>query len=460
MSLLKQPAAHQNHFQYVLMFAIEPAYTEHFSTIKVPLLERPVDTGLTRSMRKRREPARFRDDPPVSTAPSQMRHRHLARNQRLEATDDSLVAAQPEHDPELLPAEDFISGTASEDPQRITTDQDTFGVFRKYSSVPSHNPDDLDPFEDAVPHETSPTERIGSNLHVSSTEHESNPLADSENPTQDLLLGWWFGGFGDGLESLNRLVECLKSPYFDLSQLKDFNAVTAVRRFEKRQGLSKSKPTLVPGDGWKTGSVKIRVPCAKVKQREEEAPEFIVDGVLYRDAVEVITKELQDPDSFERIHLKPFEEWWKPSESDDPIRVYSDVYTSDAMLEADQQLQGSQESAPSFGPQLETFAVSVGLYTDSTNLTAFSNASMWPMYMFIGNESKYLRSKPSSFSAHHIAYLPTVRGPMVLLFVTFSPIACSCQTQSRSSTMNIINRLHQLTCSHISSESWLMAACG
>ena len=30
------------------------------------------------------------------------------------------------------------------------------------------------------------------------------------------------------------------------------------------------------------------------------------------------------------------------------------------------------------------------------------------MYMFIGNESKYKHSKPTSFSAHHIAYLPTV----------------------------------------------------
>ena len=311
-------------------------------------------------------------------------------------------------------------------PQQIATTPDGFGIFRKYSTIPSHNPDDVDPFDDvtSVPPGTAPTS-IGSDLHIS-TRHDSNPLADSKNPTEDLLLGWWSEGSCDGIASLDRLVKCLTSQYFDPSQLKDFNAVSAIRRFEKQHCSSKPGTTLEPGDGWKVGSVKIRLPCTKVKQREEDAPEFTVDGILYRDAAEVITKELQDPDSFERIHLKPFEEWWKPSESDEPVWVYSDVYTSDAMLEADRKLQESLEATSSAGPHLETFIVSVGLYSDSTNLTAFSSASLWPMYMYIANESKYVRAKPTSFSAHHIAYLPTVR---VLLpapffaFLTFFPAA-------------------------------------
>jgi len=308
-------------------------------------------------------------------------------------------------------------------PQQITTPPDSFGVFRKYSSIPSHNPDDPDPF-DNVP-STSPgvvPERIGSGLNLSSTGHGSNPLVDSKNPTEDLLLGWWSEGSCDGIASLDHLVECLTSPYFDPSQLKDFSATSAVRRFKKQHCSSKPGTTLEPGDGWKVGSVKIRLPCAKVKQREEDAPEFTVGGILYRDAVEVITKELQDPDSFERIHLRPFEEWWTPSESDDPVRVYSDVYTSDEMLEADRNLQESLKASTSTSPQLEMFIVSVGLYSDSTNLTSFSNASLWPMYMYIGNESKYIRAKPTSFSAHHIAYLPTVQDLVLFppaVFLTF-----------------------------------------
>jgi len=340
----------------------------------------------------------------------------------LEAAKARAAAAQPEH-PESPQNEWFDENTGSEPAQQITTNPDTFGVYRKYASIPSHNPDDTDPFSDIsppLPGATSPRitsiGEVGSNLHISPTSHDSDPLASSRNPTEDILLGWWSEGSRDGIQSLNRLAcglaQALKSPHFNLSQLEDFDAVTAIHRFERDHCFPKPKPgaTLEPGDGWKTSSVKIRLPCTGVKQREEDAPEFTVDGILYRDAIEVITRELQDLDSFERIHIQPFEEWWKPSESEDSVRVYSDVYTSDAMLEADRQLRDSLKGATSIGPQLETFILSVLFYSDSTCLTAFSNATLWPMYMYIGNESKYIRSKPTSFAAHHIAYLPTVRG--------------------------------------------------
>ena len=391
--------------------------------IKVPLLEQAIDTGLTRSARKRREPARFRDCVPTSTVPSQLNRQLLAKKQQQEAENTRAATLQLESDLEPLAGERSNNDVSMDldVPQQITTTADPFGVFRKYSSIPSHNPDDANPFDDMS--SASPgmfPARIGSNLNASSIGHNPNPLADSNNPSEDLLLSWWSEGSCDSVASLDRLAKRLTSPYFDPSRLKDFNAVGAIRRFEKRHCSSKPGTTLEPGDSWKVGSVKIRLPCAKFKQREEDAPEFTVGGILYRDAVEVITSELQDPDSFERIHLKPFEEWWKPSESDNPIRVYSDMYTSDVMLEADKKLQDSVKATTSAGPQLETFIVSVGLYSDSTNLTSFSHASLWPMYMYIGNESKYVRAKPTSFSAHHIAYLPTVQGPIVhVSFVRF-----------------------------------------
>jgi len=66
---------------------------------------------------------------------------------------------------------------------------------------------------------------------------------------------------------------------------------------------STPRTTLAPGDRWGTGTIKIKVPCTGFKQREEDAPEFAVDGLLYRDAVEVIKNELADPDSFEKLHI-------------------------------------------------------------------------------------------------------------------------------------------------------------
>lgn len=420
--LLRLRAARQSQLRYDPTGIGGISLTAPHST-KVPLLDQAVDIGLTRSARNRRNPARFNDYIPTSTVPSQMNRQFLTKKQQAEAAKARAAAAQLEHpkSPENeWFDEDDNNGAGSETTREITS-PDSFGVFRKYTSIPSHNPDDIDPFSDlspALPGVTSPqiasAGGVGSNLNISSTSHDPDPLASSKNPTEDTLLGWWSEGSRDGIQSLNRLAQglsqALKSPNFNPSQLEDFDAVTSIHRFERDHCFSKPGTTLEPGDGWKTGSVKVRLPCTGIKQREEDAPEFTVDGILYRDVVEVIARELEDPDSFERIHIQPFEEWWKPSESEDPVRVYSDVYTSDAMLEADRQLRDSLKGTTSAGPQLETFILSVLLYSDSTCLTAFSNATLWPMYMYIGNESKYVRSKPTSFAAHHIAYLPTVRG--------------------------------------------------
>jgi len=338
----------------------------------------------------------------------------LTQKQRLEAARARANAAQPEPEPEPEPSVEEWSDPAA---SQIVTDPNSFGVFRKYSpfSVSSHNPKDVDPFSDipsarpgSVASREATAEPIGSDL-ATSTRNEPDPLSTLTNPTRDLLLGWWFTeGSRQGIGSLISLIKCLTHPLFKISELVNFNPVSALRQFKRTNISPTPGTTLAPGDSWKTGTVKIKVPCTGVKQCEEDAPEFTVDGILYRDAIEVVANELADPDLFDNLHIKPFEEWWKPGEADDPVRVYSEVYTSDAMLEAERSIQETLKTTA--GPQLETFVASVLLYSDSTHLASFGSASLWPVYLFIGNLSKYDRSKPTSFSAHHIAYLPTVRG--------------------------------------------------
>ena len=148
----------------------------------------------------------------------------------LEAAKARVAALQPENNLEPPPGECFDedSSVDPEVPQQITTTPNSFGIFQKYSSIPSHNPNDANPFDNvpSVPPETIPVS-IGSDLSISAR-HESNPLAKSRNPIKDLLLGWWSEGSCDGIASLDRLVKCLTSSYFDPSQLKDFNAVSAI----------------------------------------------------------------------------------------------------------------------------------------------------------------------------------------------------------------------------------------
>ena len=391
---------------------VVPVRESTHGVLKAPLFDQEVDARLTRSSRSRRNPARFKDYIPTSNVPIQV-GRYLTKKQQLEAAKARADPALPECDPDQPPDE----GLGESDPtvtHWITTLPDAFGVFRKYLSLPSHNPDNIDPFSNlsSTPSSMGPSPRppatnsIGSNLTISSTASVSDPLANSENPTVDLLLSWYSEGSTDGTASLDHLVSCLQDPHFDISQLKNFNAVSALRRFERKHLRLTSKNTLKPGDGWKCGSVKIRVPCTRHPQHEEDAPEFTVDGVYYRDSVEVIAKELADPDSFGNIHLKPFEEWWHPTKASEPIRVYSEIFTSNAMLQLEKKLQETSKSTT--GPELETFILAALLYSDGTRLAQFGHASLWPVYMFVGNTSKYIRSQLNSFSAHHIAYLPTV----------------------------------------------------
>ena len=114
---------------------------------------------------------------------------------------------------------------------------------------------------------------------------------------------------GNTPAGVNNLVHnVIMHPHCQPSDLKDFNAVTAIRQFEQEHF---SGAGLTVSNGWKEGSVSIRVPCTGVTQKECDAPEFVVTGILYRDIVEVITAELEDPDAFDDIHITPYKEMWQ-----------------------------------------------------------------------------------------------------------------------------------------------------
>ena len=46
--------------------------------------------------------------------------------------------------------------------------------------------------------------------------------------------------------------------------------------------------------------------------------------------------------------------------------------------------------------------------SDGTQLTSFSTAQLWPIYLMVENESKEQRAKPSCHAFEHVAYLEMV----------------------------------------------------
>ncbi|THU78011.1 hypothetical protein K435DRAFT_811931 [Dendrothele bispora CBS 962.96] len=55
---------------------------------------------------------------------------------------------------------------------------------------------------------------------------------------------------------------------------------------------------------------------------------------------------------------------------------------------------------------VENLPVGIMAWSDETQVTQFGDHLMWPIYLYLGNQSKYERAKPTLFSAHHVAYIP------------------------------------------------------
>lgn len=159
-------------------------------------------------------------------------------------------------------------------------------------------------------------------------------------------------------------------------------------------------------DGWTESSVWIRMPLDKTKMPESSAAELEVGGVFHRDIINVISLVYQS-DAVRSFEHVPFKHFWQPSKDSPPERLYGEIFSSDAMLDADNDIctccmENSDES------DLEAISVPLLLYSDATHLANFGSASCWPVYLLFGSQSKYVRAMPTSSACHHIAYMPEV----------------------------------------------------
>jgi len=132
--------------------------------------------------------------------------------------------------------------------------------------------------------------------------------------------------------------------------------------------------------------------------------EFDVGVLHHCKLTSMIRERITQPSMQSHLHFEPYELFRQPNVATEPVRVHGELYTSDAFIKAYDKLQ---ESPPE--PECDLPRVVVGLMfaSDSTQLTSFSTAELWPVYLMIGNESKDRRSKPSCQAFEHIAYLET-----------------------------------------------------
>lgn len=290
----------------------------------------------------------------------------------------------------------------------IRTCFNTFGIARQYRHRPSYDPDaivsadELSNIRPAESHISDTGIQDGEALLGSPSRRE--PPWPWKNMSIWRLMSWMVTGSDrKSVMEVERLVnDVMKADDFTLDDFEHFNPNTQMKHFDTSE--DDDTMGILQRDGWKSTDVKIMVP-SKEKNPRGNGHEFSVSGLFYRPLISVIQAAFSERSS-KWFHLTPFKRIWKSPVTGEEQRLYDELYTSDAWLQAHDELQKQRRDD---NCKLERVIAGLMFWSDATHLTQFGSASAWPVYLFFGNLSKYVRSDPNSGACHPIAFIPSVR---------------------------------------------------
>jgi hypothetical protein len=277
----------------------------------------------------------------------------------------------------------------------LQTARNSFGLLRRYfaQKFPSHDPEsgvDISDLSDIV--KVNPQ-----TLGTSST------FGPYPNKSSFLLGDWYWNSAQKSQRDLTNLVKIVSSDDFRPAEIK----VTNWASVNDRLALDDSSPDeewMDEDAGWRTTPVNIAVPF----HRHTDTPgprDYAVANFHHRPLVSIIREKIRNPSHHPGFHYEPYELHWQPNvgPTEETQRVYGELYTSPAFIDAHNALQ---ESPGEPGCDLPLVVVALMFWSDATQLTNFGDAKLWPLY--IGNESKYQRCKPSLNRCEHVAYFESV----------------------------------------------------
>jgi len=340
---------------------------------------------------------------------AQRRPRHL--NHRLPARYRDIVLEPPRP---LAPAE--TQGNPGEvglshlpsipSCPKIKTQPNSFGLFQLYDedSLPINNPDMENSLDEVGPF----VARENSSKFNEGITDASNPFYPYPNKTSLLLGDWyWNQGHHKSQAGFKKLLNIIGDLEYHPKDVRNTNWMA----INQKLGNSSVQDDRTRGDcewldgdsGWKKVTVQICTPfhyCAW----HPGPKEYTIEGFHYRSLVDIIRQNISDP-THRLFHYEPYKLRWQLPHKAKDVRVYGKLYTSESFLIAHHQLQ---DSLPEFGCALPQHIIALMLWSDATQLTAFGTAKLWPLYIYMGNESKYMRCQPSANLCSHAAYFHTV----------------------------------------------------
>ncbi|KAF8151198.1 hypothetical protein BJ912DRAFT_869512 [Pholiota molesta] len=316
------------------------------------------------------------------------------RNQQPTAPSSLPPATEPLQ-AETIPSHSFLT-TVNPPRQILKSRCNIFGLFRQYhaASFPAHDPDT----------EIEPTD-----LSDVASDHsdEAVPIPASlfqPYPNQSaFLLGEWYWNEGSQKtkEDFKKLIDIVGDQAFSPADVRD----VPWNFLNKRLGECPDSEDMwldEPDAGWIETTITLSFPFHK-KTHNPGLHQYTFPPFYHRSIVSVLREKMANPHDFQHFHLEPYEFRWRRRGMSDAesTKVYGELYTSPAFLEAHEEIQ---TSAGEPGCSLPRVLVGLMFGSDSTHLTSFGSASLWPCYMYFGNESKYRRCKPTCNLCNHIAY--------------------------------------------------------
>ena len=344
----------------------------------------------------RRLPLQFRDmlpEPPLPLPPPEVLENSAQTTQAPTANTlshpvtDIISPVQP--DRSLRPLRKFFKTLAN-----------TFGLFRLYytDSVPRHDPED--PYSVAntyLPRECSDD--------VPNRPPSANPFYPYPNECAMRLGDWyWNQGAQKSRDNFKELLNIVGDPAFSSSAISQTRWHTINEKLGRNHFDGDLPQWLGQDDGWKCSSVTISVPFHS-HAKNPGCKSYTVQGFYHRSLVSILREKITDPAHAAFFHYEPYELRWHPPHRNDDVKVHGELFNSAAFLEAHQQLQ---DSPPEPDCDLPRVVAALMFWSDSTQLTQFGTAKLWPLYVFFGNESKYRRCQPANNTCSHAAYFQVV----------------------------------------------------
>ncbi|KAG2154065.1 hypothetical protein DEU56DRAFT_726530 [Suillus clintonianus] len=216
-------------------------------------------------------------------------------------------------------------------------------------------------------------------------------------------MTWHYSGSNaSSAAGLNRLAEFLCDPRFNSADLVGFSHAREIKQLDDY--LERKSNPFCEEYEWQQSTVKIRLSNERAKfPSENDTPQLEIPGVYHRSLTDIITQTFED-DVSTSFNMTPFRQYWNAPDNQ-TLEVFSESYASPEMIKAYEEVNAIPRDP---GDDLEHVVASLMVWSDATHLASFGDASLWPFYLFFGNQSKYTRGKPTARACHHLAYIPNV----------------------------------------------------